>query len=365
VGSTEPDSAGNGSLMRLAPVAMYFAGDALAVDEHAALMSRTTHGAAEAVDACRLFASQLALALEGASLDETLRAAPPPGSPLAPSIEAIRGGSYLGKSAAQVRGDGYAVRSLEAALWCIHTNASFRDAVLAAANLGEDADTTAAICGQLAGALYGEEAIPPEWLAKLAMRPQIAGLADALRRARAAGPAPLARSYWANPGAVLGGAYPGHPDRAMLAPNVTQLLGTGVGVFVDLMGASETDHRGRPFAPYAHLVEAAASGAGRGAAVHRLSIRDHSVPDRERMEGIQRVIDEALAADRRVFVHCWGGRGRTGTVIGVHMIRHGLADPDDFVETLEWLRRDDAGGGASPETEEQVEFVRAFAAATG
>ena len=78
------------------------------------------------------------------------------------------------------------------------------------------------------------------------------------------------------------------------------------------------------------------------------------------MEEIQRLLDDALAEGRRVFVHCWGGRGRTGTVIGIHLIRHGLADADDFVDTLAWLRRGDAGGGPSPETEEQVAFVRAF-----
>jgi ADP-ribosyl-[dinitrogen reductase] hydrolase len=358
-GSSDPMTAGNGSLMRLAPVAMYFAGDTHAVDDHAALMSRTTHGAAEAVDACRLLASQLALALDGGSLDEALFAASPPGASLAPAIEALRRGSYRGKSVADVRGDGYAVRSLEAALWCLHTSRSFEGGVLAAANLGEDADTTAAICGQLAGALYGEEGIPPAWLEKLSMRRQIAGLADALRRARPAGPAPLPRSYWANPGAVLGGAYPGHPESAKLAANVAQLLETGVGIFVNLMGADETDHRGRLFTPYAPLVEAA------GRAVHRRAIRDLSVPEREHMEEIQRLLDDALAADRRVYVHCWGGRGRTGTVIGIHLIRHGLADPDDFVETLAWLRRGDAGGGPSPETEEQVAFVRAFVTGEG
>lgn len=83
-GSTDPSSAGNGSLMRLAPIPMYFAGDPEAVDEFAAKMSRTTHGAREAVDACRLFASQLALALEGASKADILNAPPPPGAPLAP-----------------------------------------------------------------------------------------------------------------------------------------------------------------------------------------------------------------------------------------------------------------------------------------
>ncbi len=359
-GSADPMSAGNGSLMRLAPVPMYFAGDAKAVDEHAASMSRTTHGAAEAVDACRLFASQLARALGGATKHEILTPPPPPGRALAPAIEAIRAGSYQAKGLSDIRGTGYVVRSLEAALWCFHTARSFREAVLAAANLGDDADTTAAICGQLAGAHYGEEGIPSEWLAKLVMRRQIAGLADALRRGRRAGPAPLERSYWANPGAVLGGAYPGHLDTAQATANAKKLVDAGVSVFLNLMEAGEKNRSGKPFAAYADLIKGEAASSGIDIAFHRIPIRDVSVPDRPSMEQIQSLLDHSLADDKSVYVHCWGGRGRTGTVIGVHLIQHGLADPDDFVDTIAWLRRADTGGRESPETSEQIEFVRAF-----
>ena len=359
-GSTDPRTAGNGSLMRLAPVPLFFAGDPKAVDEHAALMSRTTHGAAEAVDACRLLASQLAHALEGATKHEILNAPPPPGVLLAPAVEAIRAGSYQAKGPGDIQGTGYAVRSLEAALWCFHTTRSFREAVLAAANLGDDADTTAAICGQLAGAYYGEEGIPSEWLAKLVMRRQIAGLADALRRGRHAGPAPLERSYWANPGAVLGGAYPGHLDAAHAAANAKNLLDAGVRVFLNLMEPGETNHSGKPFAAYTDVIKGQAASSGIDVAFHRIPIRDLSVPDPASMEQIQALLDQALADDQRVYVHCWGGRGRTGTVIGVHLIQHGLAGPDDFVDTIAWLRRAEPGGGEPLETPEQIEFVRAF-----
>jgi ADP-ribosyl-[dinitrogen reductase] hydrolase len=77
------------------------------------------------------------------------------------------------------------VESLEAALWCFSNSESFAQAVLQAANLGEDADTTAAICGQTAGAYYGVEAIPPHWLHRLHMREFITELADRLRAAAA------------------------------------------------------------------------------------------------------------------------------------------------------------------------------------
>jgi len=103
-----------------------------------------------------------------------------------PKIIAIASGAYRHKRADEVKGTGYVVDSLEAALWAFHTTDSFEAAVLAAANLGDDADTTAAICGQIAGAFYGERGIPGRWLDKLAMRDFIAGLAVTLSAPRGA-----------------------------------------------------------------------------------------------------------------------------------------------------------------------------------
>ena len=185
-GSTDPSSAGNGSLMRLAPIPLYFANDPERAIEYAALSSRTTHAAPEAVDACRYFAALMVGAVRGASKEELLasRFTPVPGfwdrHPLTVSIDAIARGSFKSKSRAEIRGSGYVVHSLEAALWSFHTTPDFRSGVLAAANLGEDADTTAAIYGQLAGAFYGVKGIPPEWREKLAHRDTIERLALAL-----------------------------------------------------------------------------------------------------------------------------------------------------------------------------------------
>ena len=90
----------------------------------------------------------------------------------------IANGEYRNKSVGEIRGTGYVVESLEAALWCFDKTYNFEAAILKAANLGDDADTTAAICGQVAGACYGESGIPDKWLKKLAMREEIATLAD-------------------------------------------------------------------------------------------------------------------------------------------------------------------------------------------
>jgi ADP-ribosyl-[dinitrogen reductase] hydrolase len=148
----------------------------------AAESSRTTHGAVECVDACRLLAGILYRALDGRDKDEVLLADGETFSG-APGIVAIARGDYRGKPEDQIRGSGYVVQSLEAALWCAATTDDFASAILRAANLGDDADTTAAVCGQVAGALYGASAIPAHWLDRLAMRQEITHLADRLDEA--------------------------------------------------------------------------------------------------------------------------------------------------------------------------------------
>jgi ADP-ribosyl-[dinitrogen reductase] hydrolase len=178
-GSDDPHSAGNGCLMRLAPIPMAYYADIEVAERYAAESSRTTHGAAECLDACRLFARILVRALEGQLRDAVLLgdAATFEGSR---QVVAIARGEYRDKPESALRGSGYVVESLEAALWAFATTESFADAILRSANLGDDADTTAAICGQVAGAYYGEIGIPAPWLEKLAMRETITGLADQL-----------------------------------------------------------------------------------------------------------------------------------------------------------------------------------------
>jgi len=183
-GSTSPRSAGNGSIMRLAPVPMFFFSDHAAAVHFSGESSRTTHGAAECVDACRLFGSMIFKALSGLSKTEVLFGDPFPfasdAPPLAPKIQAIANGMYRAKSGETIKGSGYVVESLEAALWCFYQTDSFRDAILTAANLGDDADTTAAICGQIAGAFYGESGIPDHWRQQLAQADLIRDLAERL-----------------------------------------------------------------------------------------------------------------------------------------------------------------------------------------
>jgi ADP-ribosyl-[dinitrogen reductase] hydrolase len=178
-GATDHRTAGNGCIMRLALVPMFCYPDEVLPDKYAAESSRTTHGAAACMDACRLLAGILIRALAGHAKEDVLFAA---GSNFTGSanIVAIARGEYRNKAAGEIRGTGYVVKSLEAALWCFLGTETFEEAILRAANLGDDADTTAAVCGQVAGAYYRAPGIPERWLERLVMRQQIADLAHRL-----------------------------------------------------------------------------------------------------------------------------------------------------------------------------------------
>jgi ADP-ribosylglycohydrolase len=180
------NSAGNGSLMRLAPVALFYASQPLEALRQAADSSRTTHGAAEAVDACRYLCGLLVGALNGISKEELCSAAYSPvakyyaENPLAPGIAEVAAGSFKQREPPEIAGSGYVVRSLEAVLWAFWKSNTFEEGCLLAANLGDDADTTAAIFGALAGAFYGEGGVPVAWRQRLAKSDLIASFAERL-----------------------------------------------------------------------------------------------------------------------------------------------------------------------------------------
>ena len=177
-GSTSPNMAGNGSLMRLAPIPIFYFPDLQKIMHFAAESSRTTHGATECLEACQLFSEILFNAFSG--MDKEAILFKTTFKPSAPKISDIALGSYRDKRVDEIKGSGYVAESLEAALWCFYHTASFEEAILQAANLGDDADTTAAICCQIAGAFYGETGISEKWLTKLHMRLEITNLINQL-----------------------------------------------------------------------------------------------------------------------------------------------------------------------------------------
>ncbi len=177
-GSNNPNTAGNGSLMRLAPIAMYFCEDLNAAREFATLSSKTTHGATECLEACQVYVEHLIRALRGETKEQVLSNAS--FTPSTDKLRCIVRGDWRTKSMEAIESSGYVLHSLEASLWCVATTSNFEDAILKAISLGEDTDTTAAITGQLAGAFYGVAAIPQRWLDKLVDREMIRRKAQAL-----------------------------------------------------------------------------------------------------------------------------------------------------------------------------------------
>lgn len=183
-GPEDPYTAGNGSIMRLAAVPMRYAAQPEQAVRYAELSSRTTHGAAEAVAACGILAAMVVSALHGAPKAEVLAAeayrSRRDAAAMSPRLAAVLDGSYQHKQPPEIKGSGYVVESLEAALWAFAHSSTYKEGALLAVNLGNDADTTAAVYGQLAGAYYGYAAIPEAWRQQLAMRGRIEHYADQL-----------------------------------------------------------------------------------------------------------------------------------------------------------------------------------------
>jgi ADP-ribosyl-[dinitrogen reductase] hydrolase len=171
-------SAGNGSIMRLAPIPMFYFSDLQKTLHFAAESSRTTHGAMECIEACKLFSEMIFMALSGMNKEEILFKTTVELSET--KIKEISSGNYTNKLMGEIHGTGYVVSCLETALWCFYKTATFEAAILLAANLGDDADTTAAVCGQIAGAYYGKTGIPENWLDRLYMKSEIIDLANQL-----------------------------------------------------------------------------------------------------------------------------------------------------------------------------------------
>jgi protein-tyrosine phosphatase len=150
------------------------------------------------------------------------------------------------------------------------------------------------------------------------------------------------------PGSLAAGEYPGAGDEARTREKLERFRAVGVNAFLDLTEAGEYG-----LEAYDHLVE--------GWATHtRRPIRDLTCPTDEGMSAILDEVDATLDAGRVLYVHCWGGIGRTGTVVACWLIRHGLGPDEALASIAEWRRGTPDGYRASPETDEQRELVRAW-----
>ena len=166
-------------------------------------------------------------------------------------------------------------------------------------------------------------------------------------------PGPISNSYWIQPGKLLAGEYAGAPDEGQARAKLHRLLEAEVSFFLDLTEVDEYRLK-----PYAHLLKAESAILEHPIEYHRMPIRDGHVPTPEVMKHILDTIDTALYARRIVYVHCFAGIGRTGTVVGCYLVRHGLSGESAVAEIARLRRGLPNSWMVSPETEIQRQTVR-------
>lgn len=164
---------------------------------------------------------------------------------------------------------------------------------------------------------------------------------------------PIPESYWVEQGRLLAGEYPGQYDIESTRKRIDALLEAGFDTFIDLTRQDETVAYTRILLDESKLYDVEVTH-------HRFPIGDFGLPTPQLMKTILDTIDEALAAERKIYLHCWGGIGRTGTTIGCYLVRRGNTGEEALTQLAEWWRDVPKSHfhPRSPETREQAQFIR-------
>jgi protein tyrosine phosphatase len=166
------------------------------------------------------------------------------------------------------------------------------------------------------------------------------------------------RCYWVVPGKLLAGCYPGSEELQEAERKLRGLLEHGIRHVINLMEPNEVNRWMKPFVPYEGQMKAIANSMGREVTFERTPIRDGWVPSHGDMVAILDSVDSHVEREMPVYVHCWGGRGRTGTVVGCYLVRHGLCAPHEVVNQIRKLRKNtEDHDEPSPESRRQFEMV--------
>lgn len=167
---------------------------------------------------------------------------------------------------------------------------------------------------------------------------------------------PIPESYWVEPGRFLAGEYPGRFDGETTRTRIDALLEAGFDTFIDLTKPNETS-------PYFRTLLEESKAYRVEVEHHRFAIGDFGLPSPDQMKSILDTIDAAIQAGRKIYLHCWGGIGRTGTTVGCYLVRHGRTGDEALRQLAEWWSTVPKSQihARSPETREQVIFIRNWA----
>jgi protein tyrosine/serine phosphatase len=169
---------------------------------------------------------------------------------------------------------------------------------------------------------------------------------------------PLLGTYWVLPEQFLAGEYPGENEPELTGKKLRALITRGIRTFVDLTDEGEINEDTKVVPSYRSILRQVSEEESAQSTYANIPIEDRGVPSPWTLRCILDVIDRSLADENPVYVHCWAGRGRTGTVVGCYLKRHGLADEKDVIQKLAYLRRSVPNGReTSPHTNEQIRMV--------
>jgi protein tyrosine/serine phosphatase len=171
-------------------------------------------------------------------------------------------------------------------------------------------------------------------------------------------PTPFSASYWVLPGQLLAGEYPGDIDPERTQTRLRSLIGAGIKTFIDLTDEDEVSEDAKVIPAYRSVLRRLSEEQSIQTTYANIPIEDRGVPSPWTLRCILDVIDRSISDENPVYVHCWAGRGRTGTVIGCYLKRHSMATDADVIQKLATLRRGTPNGGeTSPHTKEQITMV--------
>lgn len=170
---------------------------------------------------------------------------------------------------------------------------------------------------------------------------------------------PYKHTYWVEPGHILAGSYPSANNKHKATKKLGKYLDAGITCFIDL--TEKNEKHGRKTKPYKELLKKeAAKRHMNNVEYHRMAIEDHKPPRNQKyMAKILSIINKARAQGKNVYIHCWAGIGRTGTVVGCYLKNKGLSG-EQALEQIKALRRIGGSSNRSPRQEKQRQFIKNY-----